>query len=73
MVLIMNNNGRAAKPSFVEFNGPTVQQPKGIFGSSKFDITYGTMASAMTEAVFTTFGNALDFLSDYYCPKAGQL
>ena len=38
----------------------------GIFGSDKLDITHGTMASVTAEAVFTTFWNALDFLSDYF-------
>ena len=39
---------------------------KGIFDSNKLDITHGTIASATEEAVFTTFRNVLDFLSDYF-------
>ena len=47
---------------------------KGIFGSNKLDITHGTMASATAEAVFTTFRNALDFLSDCFrCIGHGDL
>ena len=47
---------------------------KGIFGSNKFDITHGAMASMTAEAGLTTFRNALDFLSDYFkCTGHGDL